>query len=309
MSAITFISGATGKPITGEPITIPGYEALDLICVQDGFEQKIYELASGLEILATTSFTKEDAVRQALDFLLEKKVTPERILTRIMQGEGGYMGKDSLSKLKRNNSPAYDRFVKKLEDDYNALPDLYSEDEKKEIRRMMALAKLEGVSTYTWEQAIIRKDNGKNKKTTVDTLRDILNRSIVSVNRERLIKDQQPLPDHMQRDHIEISEEWYMDAIQGHLSRSVEPKYLTLPEDLRNRSFAAWKQAAEIHNKYGYWPKWMGDIGLTTNILVVFGTMGARNQGRKEGLPDDIKELEKCIQNINEWHKKEFLYE
>ena len=47
----------------GEKVEMEGYEHMDMILVKDGFENRIYELTSGIEIGNTGSaFAKQDAV-------------------------------------------------------------------------------------------------------------------------------------------------------------------------------------------------------------------------------------------------------
>jgi NTP pyrophosphatase (non-canonical NTP hydrolase) len=77
-----------GSRVTGEKVEVPGYEDMDLVLVKDGFENRIYELSSGLEIGGTQeAFSKEAAIESLRKQLAERKITSEKIHNVIFKGE------------------------------------------------------------------------------------------------------------------------------------------------------------------------------------------------------------------------------
>ena len=110
------------------------------VAVQDGFNYDIYELASGLKVTPTASFSVDDAISQTAVALASKGITSEKLLSKI------YSSEKDIKKLKVNESPAIQRFKEKKIAEEEKIPFIHTEEERQRLFEIAKEAKEKGLS-------------------------------------------------------------------------------------------------------------------------------------------------------------------
>jgi hypothetical protein len=102
------------------------------------------------------------------------------------------------------------------------------------------------------------------------------------------------------------SEDDFKKAINSiYKTDQYEKVFMQFPADLREQTFDAFRKSRIIHNRYGYWPKWMGEIGVDCPVHKLISTKLAKSELRKTRLKEDTEFLKSAIDNINSWYEKE----
>lgn len=159
---ITFISH-NGVKLTGSKVEIPGLD-LDVIAVREGLglEVVLYELSSG-RIMGRGNDVADAANR----FFEDVKGNEQKLISSLFTK---YINKD-FSFSQKNPSPAFDRYVKKMEEEEAARPFLYSDEEKERIKELIRKAENADVNTDVLKTALTRKfdeQRGFNQKLNFD---------------------------------------------------------------------------------------------------------------------------------------------
>jgi hypothetical protein len=286
-----------GAELQGEKIEIPGYEDIEMVLVKDGFENKIYELASGIELGDTKSaFSKEDAIKSLRDELLKRNVSSEKIKNALFKGE----------KVKQiNPSKIFESYAEERKarekGEYENLPLSYTPEEISKLNELKKQAQdlaLEN-SINEIDKAIVRKSKAEAYKPPVDFFEKMIERDIERKEKAESESKKIPYP------------EKYIQKLQGteeELAKSIQTgkkdKLSEMPQDVKNAVVDAWKKFADLKNKYGYlFSESMDDF--TVALLRYTGTLKAR-ENRTEKLAIEQKKLKNAIDNINKLHKEEF---
>jgi hypothetical protein len=286
-----------GAELQGEKIEIPGYEDIEMVLVKDGFENKIYELASGIELGDTKSaFSKEDAIKSLRDELLKRNVSSEKIKNALFKGE----------KVKQiNPSKIFESYAEERKarekGEYENLPLSYTPEEISKLNELKKQAQdlaLEN-SINEIDKAIVRKSKAEAYKPPVDFFEKMIERDIERKEKAESESKKIPYP------------EKYIQKLQGteeELAKSIQTgkkdKLFEMPQDVKNAVVDAWKKFADLKNKYGYlFSESMDDF--TVALLRYTGTLKAR-ENRTEKLAIEQKKLKNAIDNINKLHKEEF---
>jgi hypothetical protein len=283
---------------TGTKVTVPGYEDVDFVAVQDGFNYDIYELASGLKVTPTTSFSVDDAISQTAVTLASKGVTSEKLLSKI------YNSEKAIKSLKINESPAIEKFKEKRIAEEEKIPFIHTEEERQKLFEIAKEAKEKGLSSA--ENIITNAANIKSgNKMNEERARAIIATSEKNKKFRDLEEQQKPYP---QEDIVkrEDTEEDFKQQINNEYKSD---KYDTIPQDIKQKGYDAHRKLVEITNKYGYYPKSIKELKADP-VIALSIYLRATGAKKVETRTDRIKAAEKVVddtvKSINEIYNREF---
>lgn len=283
---------------TGTKVTVPGYEDVDFVAVQDGFNYDIYELASGLKVTPTTSFSVDDAISQTAVTLASKGVTSEKLLSKI------YNSEKAIKSLKINESPAIEKFKEKRIAEEEKVPFIHTEEERQKLFEIAKEAKEKGLSSA--ENIITNAANIKSgNKMNEERARAIIATSEKNKKFRDLEEQQKPYP---QEDIVkrEDTEEDFKQQINNEYKSD---KYDTIPQDIKQKGYDAHRKLVEITNKYGYYPKSIKELKADP-VIALSIYLRATGAKKVETRTDRIKAAEKVVddtvKSINEIYNREF---
>jgi len=283
---------------TGTKVTVPGYEDVDFVAVQDGFNYDIYELASGLKVTPTTSFSVDDAISQTAVTLASKGVTSEKLLSKI------YNSEKAIKSLKINESPAIEKFKEKRIAEEEKVPFIHTEEERQKLFEIAKEAKEKGLSSA--ENIITNAANIKSgNKMNEERARSIIATSEKNKKFRDLEEQQKPYP---QEDIIkrEDTEEDFKQQINNEYKSD---KYDTIPQDIKQKGYDAHRKLIEITNKYGYYPRSIKELKADP-VIALSIYLRATGAKKVETRTDRIKAAEKVVddtvKSINEIYNREF---
>jgi hypothetical protein len=122
---------ANGESLSGERLVIPGYEDMDVIAVADGFQKKLFELTTGLEIAVVHGFSEEEIITSLVDQLNAKKFNVQKLMQKIYNSDVLRVGNEKRWKI--NDSPSYSSYKENRLAEEQAKPFIYTEEERKQI--------------------------------------------------------------------------------------------------------------------------------------------------------------------------------
>ncbi len=288
---------------TGTKVTVPGYEDVDFIAVQDGFNYDIYELASGLKVTPTASFSVDDAISQTAVALASKGITSEKLLSKIYSSE-----KDVLKKLKVNESPAIQKFKEKKIAEEEKIPFLLTEEERQNLFEIAKEAKEKGLSNaegMILSAANIKKGDRSYVKLTPQRAKDIVEAAEKNKKLKDLEEQQKPYPE----EEIVKREDTEEDFKQQINNEYKSDKYDTIPQDIKDKAYEAHKKLMEIANKYGYYPKSVKELKADPVIAlsIYLRAAGAKKvETRAERINEAEKLIDETIEGVDKIYNKEF---
>lgn len=141
MEAIAFIDW-NGKKRVGEKVLVPGFERLDLIYIQDGFMGRVFELATGAEVIEAQGFTPQEAIRDVIGALIKKNLTDVKLLEQLYGNDHPH-GRKQLRIV--NESPAYLAYKAQRQAERLADPFYFSESDRATIQELIDVMRLENL--------------------------------------------------------------------------------------------------------------------------------------------------------------------
>lgn len=307
-TAVSFKS-SDGNDLTGKAVKVPGYEGMDVVAVRDGEGNlQLHELATGMKIAdVAPGLDEEAAIASVANQLNGKRFSVPRLMEKIYQGDIDKHGVHK--KILVNPSPAYQAYKEQRIAEEQNVPFMYSEEERAEIQKMIDQGKQEGIEMKMLENFRDRRQMSERYqkalgKPSVQSIRELFDRLREQHKNKQLRANQQPLPPGS-FEVLPKTREAFLEELRE-TGVTYPGRFEKLDEGLKERVLAGWQQGRDIRNKYGYWPDWMGDIGVMMDTIVLLADMNARNEKRKAKVPAQERKLERTIKNVDEWHKKEF---
>jgi len=283
---------------TGTKVTVPGYEDVDFVAVQDGFNYDIYELASGLKVTPTASFSVDDAISQTAVALASKGITSEKLLSKI------YSSEKDIKKLKVNESPAIQRFKEKKIAEEEKIPFIHTEEERQRLFEIAKEAKEKGLSNA--EGMILSAANIKSGvKLPLERAKSIVDAAEKNKKLKDLEEQQKPYPE----EEIVKREDTEEDFKQQINNEYKSDKYDTIPQDIKDKAYDAHKKLMQIANKYGYYPKSVKELKADPVIAlsIYLRAAGAKKvETRAERISEAEKLIDETIEGVNKIYNKEF---
>jgi hypothetical protein len=295
---VTFNLPANEGKRTGAKVIIPGYEDVDFVAVQDGFNYDIYELASGLKVTPTASFSIDDAISQTAATLASKGVTSDKLLSKI------YNSEKDIKNLRINESPAIEKFREKKVAEEEKVPFIHTEKERSVLLDIAKEAKEKGLSTA--EGMILSAANIKSgNKLSEERARGIIETAEKNKKLKDLEEQQKPYPEE-EITKREDTEESFKQQINNEYKSD---KYDTIPQDIKEKGYEAHKKLIAITNKYGYYPKSIKELGVDP-VIALSIYLRAAGAKKAETRPKRIEEAERLIDDtidkINKIYNQEF---
>jgi hypothetical protein len=300
---------STGGQVTGEKITVPGYENMDFVAVRakDGMSYEIYELASGRAIgeEAGTSFSAKEAANKVGEYLASKKVTPEKLFDKFINREGD----KTKSALVINDSPSYQKYKSQKKAEADGRPYLHDESEREKLTEIANEAKSKGFDTESATILAIasaRRGGARSKKFTEKNAREVIDAAEKRKNLQELKKQQKPYPEE-DIEKEDGSKESFKNQVNSIYERDQFDKKMPLP--IQDAASEAYRKQIEIFNKYGYYPNYFAknafdSIAATQKYIVAAGSKNAETRGDRVKKAE--QELIETINFINQKHYEEF---
>jgi len=300
---------STGGQVTGEKITVPGYENMDFVAVRakDGMSYEIYELASGRAIgeEAGTSFSAKEAANKVGEYLASKKVTPEKLFDKFINREGD----KTKSALVINDSPSYQKYKSQKKAEADGRPYLHDESEREKLTEIANEAKSKGFDTESATILAIasaRRGGARSKKFTEKDAREVIDAAEKRKNLQELKKQQKPYPEE-DIEKEDGSKESFKNQVNSIYERDQFDKKMPLP--IQDAASEAYRKQIEIFNKYGYYPNYFSknafdSILATQKYIVAAGSKNAET--KSDRIKKAEQELIETINFINQKHYEEF---
>ena len=290
---------AQGGKVTGEKVEVPGYEDMDLVLVRDGFENRIYELSSGLEIGGTQeAFSKEAAIESLRKQLEERKITSEKIHNVIFKGEKV----KQINPSKKFESYAENRIAREKAD-YESLPLKYSPEEIKKLEELKKKSIEFGIDKRTKdiENAISARVKEGTFRTPLEHYENLLKKDIDEKIKKQYEAKKEPYP----KEYINEKPVPTLETIKRNVNQSFKrDKFEKIPDDVKQIMLEGYQKNVDILNKYGYYPYEQSDV-FFANLLRFMGNLGAR-ENRESRLIESRKKLISSLEDVRKIHEKEF---
>ena len=287
-----------GNTLEGEKVEMEGYEDMDMILVKDGFENRIYELTSGIEIGNTGSaFAKQDAVSALRNQLLEKNVSSEKIKNKLFKDK-------SLQINPSNKFESYsEQRTTKERADYESLPLKYSPDELSKLKELKKKAIEIGIDKRAKEidEAIQSRAKEGTYKATPEFFEKMLQKEIDRKIKKEAEDKKTPYPKEFIEKLPEVTEDYLKTMVN---SGYKVDKFSKVPQDVKKVMIDGLQLNRDFTNKYGYQPNKESDE-FFTKLLYFMNSIGAREN--KEARANTAKkELVSAFNNLAKVHENEF---
>lgn len=298
---------STGGKVSGEKVTVPGYENMDFVAVRnkDGMNYDIYELASGRAIGAEagTFFSPTEAANRVGEYLAANKVTPEKLFEKFIKREGD----PTAGKFIMNESPAYENYKSQKQAEVEKKPFVHSESERKKLTEIADQAREKGLNSVAdgiLAAANSRQGKGTLTKLTEETAKQRIAAAEKNKNLKELQNQQKPLPEEDRKQRGDTQDD-FKKTINDDYSRD---QYEKLPQSIKNAAYEAFKKQVAIFNKYGYYPKYFAEAidAQIATLKYIRATAARKVETRPERIKKAEQELIEAINFINQKHYEEF---
>lgn len=246
---ISFIDKG-GATLTGNSIIIPGFEKLDLVCTEDGFLKRIYELATGLELMQSQSFTEKDVIADALKGFSNKNLSDVAILKKIYANDYHQFGNKTLKVI--NHSPSFLAFKQATEEELANRPFAFNEAERAEIIEMIDIAIAENLPILAVLQGHLNKKADKFRPATIQGIRDTFKTARLRHHAKLIRWSGQIMPDHLRSSDYTTREDSYSAMIDEFNTFRKRDITKHLPTSLLQEFYKLWALCATKNNEYGY---------------------------------------------------------
>ena len=285
-------------------IVIPGFEDIDFVVTKEGMVYEVRELASGVKVAQSNAFTLEGAISDVRDALMSKNITAEKLYKKIKSASQA--GGDVLLRAK-NKSEAYDSYISSEQEKESKKPYIHTEEERNALLDIAKTAEKEGLTSLKniVESAANRKSG---EKLSLEAAKERLETARENKKIEDLKSENKPLP---KKDKVILSdtEEDFKKRINEEYTSD---RYSSIPENIRNAAYEAYKKYIAIHNEYGYFPKSiktsLGETPLDLSIALARYIKGANAREvatRTERIKEAEAKINEVIEKINGIYEKE----
>lgn len=127
-----------GQTLQGEKVTVPGFERLDFVYIQDGMMGRIFELATGMQVVESQGFTVKEAIAEVINAFRQKNLTDASFLEKFYRNSHQYGTVKII-----NESPAYLAYQSAKKAEEAAEPFYYSEADRSVIQELIDIMQLE----------------------------------------------------------------------------------------------------------------------------------------------------------------------
>ena len=288
-----------GSKVTGEKVEVPGYEDMDLVLVRDGFENRIYELSSGLEIGGTQeAFSKEAAIESLRKQLEERKITSEKIHNVIFKGERV----KQINPSKKFESYAENRTARE-KSDYESLPLKFTPKEIAELQELKKKAVEYGIDKKVKEieDAISSRAKEGTFKPNTEYFEKILQTEIDKKIKKESEQNKVPYPKEYIKESPKVTEDYLKNMVNSGFKVD---KFSKIPSDVKKMMIDGLQLSRDFLNKYGYHPYEQSD-NFFTKLLYFMNSIGARENKEARAI-EARKELTSALDNLRKVHEKEF---
>jgi len=296
--SVTFKTQQGGK-LNGEKVVIPGYEDMDMVLVKDGFENKIYELASGLEIGGTKeAFSREAAIESLRKTLEERKITSGKVHNVIFKGENV----KQINPSKRFESYAEERTTRE-KSDYEKLPLKYSPEEIQKLEELKKKSIEFSIDKKTKEieDAIASRSKEGKFKAPVTYFESLLKTEIDRKIQKESEQSKVPYPKEYIKEYPKVTEDYLKTMVNSGFKGD---RFGKIPSDIKKMMIDGLQLSRDFLNKYGYYPYKESDI-FFTKLLYFMNSIGARENKDARAIAAR-KEIISALDNLNKVHEKEF---
>jgi hypothetical protein len=295
-----------GKKLTGEKITIPGFEKIDMIMVKEGLNNTVYDLASGSE-LVEGDFSKEGAIESLINQFKEKNITQPKIYGLIYKSTNTSsfeMNKNRVPQI--NPSSMFESYSEKRKAfdkaEYEKIPLKYTPKEIEDLNKLKNKAIENGLDEVVFDINKRIEERGTENKVNYY---DYFDRRINSEIEEKAKKEAEdkgvPYPKKYMKETSRITIDRLKKTINEGFKRD---KFESIPEDVRKIMLDGYQKNIDILNKYGYYP----DEKTKTFFDKLYQYVAAqtKRENRESQIAEAKKELISALDYLNKAHEKEF---
>jgi hypothetical protein len=295
-----------GKKLTGQKVTVPGFEKIDMVLVKDGLNYTVYDLASGSG-LVEGDFSKEGAIESLINQFKEKNITQPKIYNLI------YKGTNTSSLENKNRVPqinpssmfeSYSEKRKALEkEEYEKLPLKFNSEEIKKLKELKKRAEDFGIDKMAKEieGAIISRAKEGTFKPKTDYYEGLLKKDIDEKIKKEAEDKGVPYPEEYMKEMPRIT----MDKLKTIVNEGFKKdKFESIPEDVRKIMLDGYQKNIDILNKYGYYPDEKTKVFF--DKLYQYVAAQTKRENRESQIKDAKKELISALDYLNKAHEKEF---
>ena len=294
-----------GNNIVGEKVIIPGFEKIDMVMVKEGFNNTVYDLASGMQIIEGGDFSKEGAIKSIKEQLDKRNITQNKLYGTIYKGSNisSFQNKSAIRQI--NPSSMFESYSEKRKAydkaEYEKLPLKYTPKEIEDLNKLKDKAKENGLDTIVAEIEEKAKERAKegSYKPTYEFFDRAINKGIKEKAKKEAEKNKVPYP----KEYIEPIK-GTEESLAKVMMSGKKDKISQVNPDVRKAIVDAWGKYADLYNKYGY--KFSESMDeFSTALLRYTGTLNAR-ENREEKLAIEQKKLKSTIEEMGKVYEKEF---
>jgi hypothetical protein len=288
-----------GDKINGEKVVVPGYENMDLVLVKDGFENKIYELASGIEMGGTQeAFSKEAAIESLRKAMEGKKITSDKVHNVIFKGENV----KQINPSKKFESYSEERKTKERSD-YESLPLKFNPKEIERLQELKKKAVEYGIDKKVKEieDAILSRAKEGTFKPNTEYFEKILQADIDRKIKKESEQNKVPYPKEYIQKFPDVTEDYLKTMVNSGYKID---KFAKIPSDVKKIMVNGLQLNRDFVNKYGYHPYEQSD-NFFTKLLYFMNSLGARENKDTRAITAK-KELVLALDDLNKVYEKEF---
>jgi hypothetical protein len=294
-----------GEKLTGEKIIIPGFEKIDMVLVKEGLNNRIYDLASGGE-LVDGEFSKENLIQSVIDQFKKKNITQPKIYGLIYKGSNvsAFESKDKVRQI--NPSSMFESYSEKRKAydkaEYEKLPLKYTPKEIEELNKLKDKAIKNGLDEVALEidKRIEERGTG-NKVNYYDYFDKTINNIIKEKAKKEAEKNKVPYPKEYIEEFPKVTESYLKTMVN---SGYKVDKFAKIPANVKKVMIDGLQLSRDFMNKYGYHPYEQSD-NFFTKLLYFMNSVGAR-EDRESKIIESKKELVSALDDLKKVHEKEF---
>jgi len=295
-----------GEKLIGEKVTIPGFEKIDMVVVKEGLNNRIYDLASGTE-LVDGEFSKENLIQSVIDQFKGKNITQPKIYNLIYKGTNtsAFENKNRVAQI--NPSSMFESYSEKRKAydkaEYEKLPLKYTPKEIEELNKLKEKAIKNGLDKVASDiNKRIEERGTENKVNYYDVFDRTINREIEEKIKEEAKNNKVPYPEEFIKKFENVTEETIKRTVNQGFKND---KFEKIPQDVKKILIDGYQKNIDFLNKYGYFPYFDKSDRFLTKMYHYVASLTAR-ENREQKIAADKKELIEALDDLTKAHEKEF---
>lgn len=295
-----------GDKLTGEKVTVPGFEKIDMVLVKDGLNNTVYDLASGTP-LAEGDFAKENAIKSIKEQFDAKNITQGKIYNLIYKSTNSSSLENKNRVPKINPSSMFESYSEKRKafekEEYEKLPLKFNPEEIKKLKELKKKAEDFGIDKMAKEieEAILSRAKEGSVKPKTDYYKGLLQRRIDDKVKKEAEDKGVPYPEEYMKQMPRVT----MDKLKTIVNEGFKrDKFESIPEDVRKIILDGYQKNIDILNKYGYYPDEKTKVFF--DKLYQYVAAQTKRENRESQISEAKKELITALDYLNKAHEKEF---